>query len=130
MVFLFDDFLTTLVYLLIGLALFIVGKVAYQIFHPSIKVRHELVEADNFAFTVSYVGYFIGLLLAIGSAVMGETNAPLIEDIIDTLIYGFLAIVLMNLSILINDKMILPKFKVKIVIIRIRTKTNFFNDRF
>ena len=113
MAFILDDFLTALVYLLVGLALFILGKGAYQLFNRGVNVNHQLVEEDNFAFTVSYVGYFIGLLLSIGSAVMGESIGTFYQDVSDTIIYGLMAILLLNLSVLINDKIILPKFKVK-----------------
>ena len=70
------------------------------------------MENDNFAFSVAYVGYFIGLLLAIGSALLGESDG-LVNDLIDIGIYGGLSIVLLNLSIIINDKVILNKFHVK-----------------
>jgi len=107
-----DGILTTLVYLAASFILFIVGKFVYQLFHPKIKVSHELVEKDNFAFSVAYVGYFIGLLLAIGSAVIGESDG-LWNDLMDIGVYGALSILLLNLSIIVNDKIILRHFNVK-----------------
>jgi uncharacterized membrane protein YjfL (UPF0719 family) len=86
--------------------LFIIGKVVYQLFHPKVRVAHELVEKDNVAFATAHVCYFIGLLLAIGSAVMGESYG-LLNDLINIGIYGGLAIVLLNLSLIFNDKVIL-----------------------
>jgi len=71
-----------------------------------------LVENDNLSFAVAHVGYFIGLLLAIGSAVLGESDG-LISDLINIAIYGALSIVLLNLSLIINDKLILSKFDLK-----------------
>lgn len=112
MISILDSLLATLVYLIVAFVLFYIGKIAYQLFHPKVKVNHELVINDNFAFSLAYVGYFIGLLLAVGSALMGESDG-LINDLIDTGIYGFLAIILLNLSILINDKVILRNFSVK-----------------
>ena len=109
---LLDGILTTIIYLAISFFLFFIGKLIYQLFHPSIRVNYELVENDNFAFSVAYVGYFIGLLLAIGSALLGESDG-LVNDLIDIGIYGGLSIVLLNLSIIINDKVILNKFHVK-----------------
>lgn len=108
-----DGILTTIVYIAVAFVLFFIGKVVYQLFHPKIKVGHELVENDNFAFALAYVGYFAGLLLAIGSAVMGESSGFLVDDLIDIGIYGALSIILLNLSIIINDKVILSKFNVK-----------------
>ncbi len=107
-----DGLITTALYLAASFVLFIIGKIVYQLFHPKVKVGWELVENDNFAFATAYVGYFIGLLLAIGSAVMGDTYGLWI-DLMDIGIYGALAILLLNLSIIINDKVILRHFKVK-----------------
>lgn len=114
-----DGILTTLLYLAASFILFIVGKFVYQLFHPKINVAHELVEEDNFAFSVAYVGYFIGLLLAIGSAVMGESDG-LWNDLMDIGVYGAFSIILLNLSIIVNDKIILRKFNVKKEIIEDR----------
>jgi len=108
----FDDILAALVYLVSCFVIFLIGKYVYQIFHKSINVKDELVEKDNFAFAVAHTGYFIGLLFAIGSAIIGPSMG-LQQDLIDIFSYGVLAIVLLNLSILINDKLILRKFSVE-----------------
>lgn len=107
-----DNILTTLIYIAVSFALFFIGKIAYQLFHPRVKVAYELVENDNLAFSFAHVGYFIGLLLAIGSAILGESQG-LIQDLIDISIYGGLSILLLNLSVIINDKVILSKFDLK-----------------
>lgn len=107
-----DGIITTAVYLAASFILFVIGKVVYQLFHPKVKVAHELVRNDNFAFAFSYVGYFIGLLLAIGSAVMGETGGIWL-DLMDITVYGLLAVLLLNLSIIITDKVILRHFSTK-----------------
>lgn len=106
-----DAALTALVYLAECFLLFLLGKFAYKLFQRKIKVGYELVEKDNFAFAVAHVGYFIGLLLAISSAVIGPSHDIWIDSI-DIAIYGILAILLLNLSIIINDKIILRKFVV------------------
>ncbi len=107
-----DGVLTTIIYVLASFVLFLLGKVTYQLFHPKVKVGWELVENDNLAFSFAYVGYYIGLLLAIGSAVLGE-SAGLIEDLINIGIYGALSIILLNISLIINDKLIFSKFDMK-----------------
>ena len=107
-----DGLLATLIYLAAAFVLFYIGKVIYQLFHPKIKVSYELVENDNLAFAAAYVGYFTGLLLAIGSALLGESNGMWV-DLMDIGVYGALAIILLNLSILINDKVLLRKFSVQ-----------------
>ena len=112
MIALLDGVLTSLVYLAASFVLFYAGKVAYQLFHRDIKVVHELAKDDNFAFSVAYIGYYIGLLLSIGSALMGESNGLLL-DLMDIGVYGILSILLLNLSVIINDKVILNKFSLK-----------------
>ena len=76
------------------------------------KVAYELVENDNLAFAFAHVGYFIGLLLSIGSVMLGESEG-LVNDLMGIGIYGLLSIVLLNLSLIINDKIILSNFDLK-----------------
>lgn len=106
-----DAALTALIYLTECFLLFLIGKFVYKLFQSKINVKNELVEKDNFAFAVAHVGYFIGLLLAISSAIIGPSNG-IWQDVMDVAIYGVLAIILLNLSIIINDKIILNKFVV------------------
>ncbi len=106
-----DGILTTLVYLAASFVLFFIGKLVYQLFHRKVKVAYELVENDNLAFSFAHVGYFVGLLFSIGSAVLGDSDG-LVADLINIGVYGVLAIVLLNLSIVVNDRIILPKFAI------------------
>ncbi len=107
------------VYIAVGFVIFYLGKLTYQLVNRGFSVKEELVEKDNLAFSFAHVGYFIGLLLAIGSAIVGPSRG-LVNDIIDILMYGVLAIILLNLSIWLNDKVILRKFCVKKEIIEDR----------
>lgn len=111
-----DNIISSFIYLAVAFVLFFIGKVVYQLFHKGINVNEELVEHNNFAFSIAYVGYFVGLLLAIGSAILGESYGLWI-DLMDIAIYGLLAILLLNFSIIINDKIILSTFHVKTEII-------------
>jgi len=106
-----DAILATLVYLLVGFLLFFIGKISYQLIHRNINIKDELVFKDNLAFAVAHTGYFIGLLIALGGALMGESHGFLLDGVY-MLMYGILAIVLLNLSVLVNDKIILRKFSV------------------
>jgi len=58
---------------------------------------------------LAVVGYYLGLVFAIGGVLVGP-SAGIIEDLIDIFFYGIIAIVLLNLSNFINDKIILYKF--------------------
>lgn len=101
-----------LVYIILAFIIFFIGKHIYQLVNKNFSVKEELVEKDNLAFSFAHVGYFIGLLIAIGSAIVGPSRG-LVADITEIAIYGVLAIVLLNLSIWLNDKIILRKFSVK-----------------
>lgn len=98
-------------YLALAFVLFFIGRFVYQLFHSKIRVVNELVEKDNVAFSLSYVGYYAGLIIVIGSAIVGPSNG-LVNDLIDIGVYGLLGILLLNISALINDKVILRKFSV------------------
>jgi len=100
------------VYIMVAFAIFLIGKFVYQLLHPSFKVKEELVKKDNFAFAIAHVGYYIGLLFSIGSAIVGPSNG-LVNDVIDITVYGLLAIVLLNISIFLSDYLILRKFSIR-----------------
>jgi len=98
-------------YVIGAFIMFFIGKVVYDLIHKKINVKSELVEKDNFAFSIAHTGYLAGLLLAIGSSIVGPSNG-IVNDFIDMAVYSGLAIILLNLSIIINDKVILHKFSV------------------
>jgi len=98
-------------YVIGAFIMFFIGKLVYNVVHKKIDVKSELVEKDNFAFSIAHTGYLIGLLLAIGSSIVGPSNG-IVDDFIDMAIYGGLSIVLLNLSIIICDKIILRGFSV------------------
>lgn len=104
-----DQILTGLVYLAAVFVLLFVGKLVYDLLHRGFVLKTELVERDNLALAVSVGGYYIGLVLAFGGVLLGP-SAGLVEDLIDLAIFGLLAIVLLNLSAWINDKVILRRF--------------------
>jgi len=109
----------TVVYLVSTFIILFIGKIIYNVIHKNINVKSELVEKDNFAFALSHTGYLIGLLISIGGAIVGPSNG-LINDLIDISIYGGLGIILLNISLFINDKVILNKFSVRKEIIEDR----------
>lgn len=104
-----DEMITGIIYLVAVFILFIVGKVVYDKLNPRFDLKYELVEKDNFAMSLAIVGYYFGLIFAIGGILYGP-SAGWLEDVIDIFMYGFLAIILLNISIVLNNKLILPKF--------------------
>jgi uncharacterized membrane protein YjfL (UPF0719 family) len=107
-----DTLITSLIYLALSFALFIIGKLVFKLFHKEVEVAKELVEHDNLAFAVAHVGYYVGILLAVGSAIVGPSHG-LVQDLIDISIYGLLSILLLNIALIINDKIILRKFSIR-----------------
>ena len=106
-----DKSIATLVYCASALILLLVGKFIYQLLNRNINVNSELVIKDNFAFSIQYVGYLLGLLLSIGGAIVGESDG-LRQDLVNIGIYGGLGLVFLNLASFISDKIILRKFKI------------------
>lgn len=112
-----DDLMLSAIYLAASFILFWIGKLVYDLTTPTYQVKEELVEKDNTALAVALIGYYFALVLAIGGVMAGESKG-LEEDLIDIALYGPLAIILLNFSRLINDRLILRKFKVRDELIR------------
>jgi len=107
-----DDVTLSAIYLAASFVLFWIGKLVYDLTTPTYQVREQLVEKDNTALAVALVGYYFALVLAIGGLMAGESRG-LEEDLIDIAIYGPLTIFLLNISRILNDRLILRKFKVR-----------------
>jgi uncharacterized membrane protein YjfL (UPF0719 family) len=93
-------------------AVFAVGHLVFIIFRRSYNIKDELVEKDNAAFALVLCGYYLGLTFSIGGVIAGP-SAGLEEDLIDILVYGPLAIFLLNISAWINDHFILSEFNIR-----------------
>ena len=107
-----QDLIATGIYLISAFVLFWIGKLVKDLTTTSYSVREELVEKDNAALGVAMAGYYFGLILAIGGTLSGPSQG-LENDLIDIGIYGLLAIILLNLSRLVNDGLILHGFKIR-----------------
>jgi uncharacterized membrane protein YjfL (UPF0719 family) len=107
-----DHFLSSLIYLSSCFAILAVGHWVFILFRRSYAIQSELVEKDNAAFALVLCGYYLGLTFSIGGVIAGP-SAGLENDLIDMLVYGPLAIILLNLSALINDRFILSEFNIK-----------------
>ncbi|RKX98496.1 MAG: DUF350 domain-containing protein [Spirochaetes bacterium] len=104
-----DEFIRGIIYIICGFIFFFIGKVIYDLVRRKFKVNVELIEKDNQALAIALVGYYLGLIFSIGGSIVGPTKG-LTDDLIDIAIYGFLAILLLNLSSFINDRFILRRF--------------------
>ena len=89
-------------YAICGFLIFIIGKSAYKIVHPKTNIQQELVEKDNFAFIISYVGYFAALVIAVGGAIVGESYS-FVTDIQHIFIYGIISIPLLLIAVWLSN---------------------------
>ena len=104
-----DQVVTAFIYLVAVFFLFFVGKFTYDKLNRKFVLQEELLQKDNFAVAVALVGYYLGLVFAVGGILNGPSTYWL-DDLLDILFYGIVSIVLLNLSAYINDKIILYKF--------------------
>jgi uncharacterized membrane protein YjfL (UPF0719 family) len=104
-----DQIITALIYLVGVFFIFFVGKWVYDKLNRKFALREELLEKDNFALSLAVTGYYLGMIFALGGILMGP-SAGLVDDLIDILFYGLISIILLNLSNVINNKVILYKF--------------------
>lgn len=104
-----DDAVSGVIYLVAVFSLYIIGKVVFDKLNSRYVLREQLLERDNFAVSLSIIGYYLGLTFAVGGIFLGP-ELPLVSELIDIYVYGLLSIALLNLSAIINDKIILRKF--------------------
>ncbi len=107
-----DHISSSLVYLAACFVVFVAGHLVFILFRRSYNIQDELVEKDNAAFALVLCGYYLGLTFSIGGGIAGP-SAGMESDLIDILVYGPLAILLLNLSALINDRFILSEFDIR-----------------
>ena len=112
-----DRILVALCLLPLFFLLFFIGKIVHDKLHPEYDVKFELTERDNPALSLALAGYYLGLVFAIGGALVGPT-VTLVDDILDLLIYGTEAILLLNLGWVFCDKCILTRFSLTDELIR------------
>lgn len=108
-----DSYFATLAYTVLSLLFLIISRKVYQLLHKEVDMNYELVEKDNFAFAFANVGYLSGIVIALGGALTGGTSGNLLNDIIDFSLYTFISIILLNLSIILNDFLILRRMNLK-----------------
>ena len=106
-----SNLLAPLSLLLLYLVVFWVSKWAANQF-TSYDLNTEISEQHNKAIALSLSGYLIAVTIIFASALIGPTKG-ILEDLILVGSYSVVGIVLLNISRVVNDKLILYKFKNK-----------------
>ncbi len=104
--------LSTTLYFITSLLLIWASRRLYRMFNRNIDINDELVEKDNMAFAIANVGYFIGVLMCAGGTLIGESKGISI-DLLSMVAYGLGGIILLNISMIITDKLTLNKFNIQ-----------------
>lgn len=99
----------TFIYLLVTLSVLYIGKKVYDWSVPY-DLNEQLTVIDNKAAAVSFAGYMFGLGIIMRGVLSTDTDAHFWKDISDTITWGFIGILLLQASRIINDKVIFYKF--------------------
>ena len=94
--------------LAVACALLAVGKFVKDRLTPY-SVESEVANNANLAASLSLSGYLGGIVIVTIGAVHGPIG-PLLDDVLSVLGWGFFGIVLLNLSRIVNDRLILSEF--------------------
>lgn len=107
-----DNLLQSILYGVSIIALYVVifflSKWIKGLFSP-FNLDEELTERDNVAVSVSAAGYFAGITIIFVGAQSGPATT-FVQDLLSTGIWCLAGILLLNLSRIVNDRLILYKF--------------------
>ena len=95
--------------LLLYVAIFFIANIIYSK-KVGYDVKHEVIEKDNLAVSISLAGYLFAISIIFIGCVLGPSKS-LIQDLIVVVKYCSLGIVLLYVAHLVNDKIILHNFK-------------------
>lgn len=94
----------------IGFLLFWLGQLAYRkLFRRRMELNLELFVKDNPAVAIALVGYYFGIVIALGG-VLDQTMSLLPEKLLNLASYGCLVILLMLAGAWVGDRLILKHF--------------------
>jgi uncharacterized membrane protein YjfL (UPF0719 family) len=93
-------------YLLLAFLLCWVGKLVYGFFHPGARIDRELTARDNLAFAVPIGAYYLGILIVMGAPLSGQVRGSLARELLSVLLWGILAVVLLNVASWLNRRIL------------------------
>ncbi|BAY25147.1 hypothetical protein NIES2100_49510 [Calothrix sp. NIES-2100] len=106
--------------LVVGFGLFWLGQLAYQkLFRRRIELNLELFVKDNPAVAIALVGYYFGMIIALGG-VLGQSAVSWQDKALNLMSYGATVILLMLVGAWVGDRFILRHFNCEREIIQDR----------
>ncbi|OUL35577.1 DUF350 domain-containing protein [Nostoc sp. T09] len=106
--------------LVVGFGVFWLGQLAYQkLFRRRIELNLELFVKDNPAVAIALVGYYFGIVIALGG-VLGQSAVNWQDKALNLVSYGATVILLMLAGAWVGDRLILRHFSCEREIIQDR----------
>ncbi len=90
--------LSALTYVLLSFLLCWLGKLAYGLFEPRVRVDRELTARDNLAFAVPLGAYYLAILIVMGAPLSGPSRGSLLREALAIGGWGLLAVALLNVA--------------------------------
>jgi uncharacterized membrane protein YjfL (UPF0719 family) len=103
-------------YFAAALVLFFLGKFLFDLSTPHIRDDDELTKKDNPAFGVLFVGYMLGLAVALAGT-FSNLGPSILDNILDLGTSGIAAIILMRVSMALGEKLLLPGVRLDMQIV-------------
>ena len=104
-----ENYMYYVMYALVYLALATVMKYILNIKSSNHYSADEQIAEGNMAVGLRRSGAQLGLAIAMIGVLSGKSSPDVVNDLINTVIYGFVAIGFMLVSLFITDKALLPK---------------------
>ena len=105
-----SEWILIILQIAIGFLLFWLGQLAYRkLFRRRMELNLELFVKDNPAVAIALVGYYFGIVIALGG-VLDKTLSLLPEKLLNLASYGCLVILLMLAGAWVGDRLILKHF--------------------
>lgn len=106
--------LIDLVYVAVALTVLLIGKITLDLLTP-FKLDDQLSAKDNPAFGVALIGYYLGILIVFIGATYGAMQAGmnLWQSLLRDVGWSVAGIVLLNISRVITDRAVFPKFSTR-----------------
>jgi uncharacterized membrane protein YjfL (UPF0719 family) len=90
-------------FLITCLILYVLARLVFSFVNRKVDVRNELIHKDNPAFYAAYVSYFIGFVMIIGGVMNSGGTQDLKLELMYTVLYGSIGILLLNGAAWLND---------------------------